>query len=284
MSKVAKILFCNCGYSNIIGDDVKAQILNALAAGPVEFEVLQDLCELAAKKDAKLKRWAKEDAIKIIACYPRAVKWLFYTAGAPLKGKKVEFLNMRTSSAKEIISLLLGGKNPAKVCKDIQLEEKGDWIPWFPVIDYDRCKHCMQCMNFCLFGVYGLSEDGQVQVINPAGCKTNCPACARMCPQTAIIFPKYTEGPINGDQVDDSDAETQNPRLDITRLANSDMLEMIRQRSKGKKRFPKDKTNHQQAGIANLLEKLDIPSDVLASLSSNEIGRLKKESERKNRG
>ena len=31
----------------------------------------------------------------------------------------------------------------------------GEWKPWFPVIDYDRCTNCMQCLSFCLFGVYG---------------------------------------------------------------------------------------------------------------------------------
>ena len=34
----------------------------------------------------------------------------------------------------------------------------GDWKPWFPVIDYDRCTNCMQCLSFCLFGVYGVDE------------------------------------------------------------------------------------------------------------------------------
>ena len=30
---------------------------------------------------------------------------------------------------------------------------------WYPVIDYDRCTNCMECIDFCLFGVYGV--DGQ---------------------------------------------------------------------------------------------------------------------------
>ncbi|MEM9803556.1 MAG: hypothetical protein AAGA20_24785, partial [Planctomycetota bacterium] len=32
--------------------------------------------------------------------------------------------------------------------------EPGAWTPWFPVIDYDRCTNCMQCLSFCLFDVY----------------------------------------------------------------------------------------------------------------------------------
>ena len=38
--------------------------------------------------------------------------------------------------------------------------QHGAWKPWFPVIDYDRCTNCMQCLSFCLFGVYGV-DDGE---------------------------------------------------------------------------------------------------------------------------
>jgi NAD-dependent dihydropyrimidine dehydrogenase PreA subunit len=65
------------------------------------------------------------------------------------------------------------------------------WKPWFPVIDYDRCTNCMQCLSFCLFDVYGVSEDNKIQVQNNDNCKTNCPACSRVCPEVAIMFPKY---------------------------------------------------------------------------------------------
>lgn len=281
MTKSSLILFCNCAYSQVISEGVKSEVLNAIKGAGVEFEAVTDLCEMSAKKNPALKRLAKENRIEIAACYPRAVKWLFHAGGAPLPQKGVEFLNMRTSSAEEIISLLLGEKTPVRSKREIQLQEKGDWIPWFPVIDYDRCKNCMQCLNFCLFGVYGLDEKGKVQVINPAGCKTNCPACARLCPQTAIIFPKYTDNPINGGEVDNSKTGTQNLDLDITSLSHSDIHELIRQRSRSKKRFSKDKTDRRQVNIASLQEQLDIPSNVLASLSSDELGRLKKNSEKK---
>ena len=81
----------------------------------------------------------------------------------------------------------------------------GEWKPWFPVIDYDRCTNCMQCLSFCLFDVYGVDDDQQIQVQKNDNCKTNCPACSRVCPEAAIMFPKYRSGPINGDVVSDSD-------------------------------------------------------------------------------
>ncbi len=173
------ILFCNCGYSDIVDSKCKAQILNELARADVDFEVVQDLCELAAKKDPKLKCWGQGDSLTIVACYPRTIKWLFNAGGVELNTEKTQFFNMRTSAAEQILSALPDKKTSSENKRAVQPEEKGDWIPWFPVIDYDRCENCMECLNFCLFGVYELSQDEQVHVAKPSGCKTNCPACAR---------------------------------------------------------------------------------------------------------
>jgi NAD-dependent dihydropyrimidine dehydrogenase PreA subunit len=69
------------------------------------------------------------------------------------------------------------------------------------VLDYDRCVNCKQCMSFCPFGVYALSEERKVEVRTPRSCKDGCPACARMCPELAIVFPKVKETPIDGAEV-----------------------------------------------------------------------------------
>ena len=29
---------------------------------------------------------------------------------------------------------------------------------WYPVIDYSRCTNCLECIDFCLFGVYGVDS------------------------------------------------------------------------------------------------------------------------------
>ena len=52
-------------------------------------------------------------------------------------------------------------------------------------------------MDFCLFGVFAV-DGASVKVVQPDHCKTDCPACARICPQNAIIFPKSEEPRLNG--------------------------------------------------------------------------------------
>jgi len=66
---------------------------------------------------------------------------------------------------------------------------------WYPVIDYDRCVNCLECLEFCLFGVYDEDGDGRPVVAEPDRCKPGCPACARVCPEHAIIFPRHPTTP-----------------------------------------------------------------------------------------
>lgn len=61
---------------------------------------------------------------------------------------------------------------------------------WYPIMDKSRCTNCGHCLQFCLFGVYSL-EEGKVVAKNPDACKSGCPACSRICPSGAIIFPLY---------------------------------------------------------------------------------------------
>lgn len=69
---------------------------------------------------------------------------------------------------------------------------------WYPVIDYDRCTNCLECLDFCLFGVYGVDAFDRIMTENQDQCKKGCPACSRVCPQQAIIFPEYKSAAIAG--------------------------------------------------------------------------------------
>jgi len=69
---------------------------------------------------------------------------------------------------------------------------------WYPVIDYSRCTNCLECLDFCLFGVYGVDSLERITVESQDSCKKGCPACSRVCPQSAIIFPEYKSPAIAG--------------------------------------------------------------------------------------
>lgn len=150
----------------------------------------------------------------------------------------------------------------------------GAWKPWFPVIDYSRCTNCMQCLSFCLFDVYGVGQDKKIQVRNQDNCKTDCPACSRVCPEVAIMFPKYRHAPINGDQVSTDDMRREAMKVDISALLGGDIYAMLRDRSaKATSRFSKERDDdralkERQNCLRKLQQEMDIPAEVLASLPS----------------
>lgn len=164
----------------------------------------------------------------------------------------------------------------------------GDWKPWFPVIDYDRCTNCMQCLSFCLFGVYGVDGGGKIQAQNHDNCKTNCPACSRVCPEAAIMFPKYKSGPINGDVVSAEDLQREKMKIDISALLGGDVYSMLRERSeRAKSRFSKERDankalTERQKCLVKLAQAGDIPAEVLMSLPApEEIARRAEEAKAK---
>jgi len=83
------------------------------------------------------------------------------------------------------------GKAPAGVRAELVDLTEPVGQRWYPVVDGQRCVNCGHCLQFCLFGVYALDAHGKVRVTNPDNCKPGCPACARICPHSAIMFPLY---------------------------------------------------------------------------------------------
>ncbi len=159
---------------------------------------------------------------------------------------------------------------------EVSGRQSKEWMPWFPVIDYDRCTNCMQCLSFCLFGVYGVDEELEIQVQNEDKCKTNCPACSRVCPEVAIMFPKYHAGPANGDEVKDEDVHRETMKIDVSALLGGNVYEKLRERSEAaKERFARERNdqralNERRKCLSKLSKEMDVPPEVLASLPSPE--------------
>lgn len=251
MASPPTILYCHCAYADALPADVREAVLAGLCASGAAFEAVADLCELAARGDPALQRLAAADGLRIVACHARAVTWLFARAGAPLPASAV-LCDMRTESPDTILARLgpgtpASGRTPTPR-PAFPEKRPGEWVAWYPVVDYDRCVNCRQCVEFCLFGTYDLDEARKVRVARPAKCKLNCPACARVCPASAIIFPKFTSGgPIAGAPGTLSEPAEQGMKTDLARLGQGDAYEALRRRAARAKAAAEAKVAKEQA-------------------------------------
>lgn len=99
------ILYCHCAFAQVVPPETKAAVLEQLSASGVSFQAVPDLCEMSARRDPALAAIAGETAGVIVACYPRAVRWLFTGAGLTLP-ESVQVLNMRETGAEDILTTL----------------------------------------------------------------------------------------------------------------------------------------------------------------------------------
>jgi len=184
-----KITLCTCRFYQRTPREKIAAMLAACRAADVLCEIVPDLCYIAATDHDKLERIASSDVV--LACQPRAVRALLGNTG------NARCIDLRTESLADIFAALSLTPVDVPVSEPVYDKLDSDWTPWFPVIDAERCTHCRKCVDFCMFGVYAVEAE-KVRVIKPESCKTDCPACARICPQNAIIFPKSDEERLNG--------------------------------------------------------------------------------------
>ncbi|HEV3144253.1 MAG TPA: ferredoxin family protein [Gemmataceae bacterium] len=96
---------------------------------------------------------------------------------------------------------------------------------WYPVIDYSRCTNCLECLDFCLFGVYGVDGQERILVENQDSCKKGCPACSRVCPEQAIMFPDFKTPAIAGAPVGAIGAL----KIDLTKLFGGEAKDALTQ-------------------------------------------------------
>lgn len=101
-----RTLFCNCTHAQVLPPEVKTAVLRHLCDSGIAFDAVADLCELSARQDPALHDLAEGGPLKIAACFPRAVKWLFASANAPLDPHSTEVLNLRTQGIDEILAAL----------------------------------------------------------------------------------------------------------------------------------------------------------------------------------
>ena len=101
------LIYCRCAYARVVPRKVKDGVLEALAASGADFDAVPDLCEMSARRDPRLAEIAGGGGATIAACYPRAVRWLFSSAGAPLDAERVTILNMREETAEVVVEAMV---------------------------------------------------------------------------------------------------------------------------------------------------------------------------------
>ena len=71
-----------------------------------------------------------------------------------------------------------------------------DKIPWYPIIDYEKCLSCGKCVDYCTLGAFAWEEkDGKKRPVvkNPYNCVVLCTGCEDQCPSEAISHPSKEE-------------------------------------------------------------------------------------------
>lgn len=106
---MTRIVYCNCSFARVLAPEAKTRVLDGLASSGLAFDAVPDLCEMSARKDPALVQIAEGD-VTIAACYPRAVRWLFSAAGAPLDAERAKVLNMRSDSPESVLDALVGAR------------------------------------------------------------------------------------------------------------------------------------------------------------------------------
>lgn len=233
------VLLCRCAHAATIPADRREAVRAGLASCGRAVAVVDDLCGLAARREPWLRDLvASAERLTVIACHPRAVRGLLGRAGANAVSTPIECHDLRSNSAESILEAIRADGPSAAPATSVDVPEEPTaetpafWRPWFPVIDYDRCVNCRQCLEFCLFGVYEADADGRVVVAHPDHCKNNCPSCARLCPHVAIMFPKIEEeSPVSG-TLDDPAQAADKVRLTREQLFKGDgsLLDKLRAR------------------------------------------------------
>lgn len=180
----------------IHGDEHRTALEDALARlcaehGGLDVLIVPDLYHLPDRFTAWDAIVALIDCKAVVSWrYPRPIECLLASHGFASDAAVIDLGGF--GSAEECFSAVAGviwasDGRPGTISEIVEpVSER-----WYPVIDASRCTNCGHCLQFCIFDVYAHDGSGRVVAVSPDNCKPGCPACSRVCPEGAIIFPCY---------------------------------------------------------------------------------------------
>jgi len=180
-------LLLRLGPQDVLAPDSREQVANHAHVAPDSVIAIDDLVKRAFEKETRplAELFSGDRELVIGTSRPRTAQALLDYAGVDMSDRLITWM-------------------PLPFDRDALNTRYG--TPWFPVIDRARCIGCGTCADYCLFSVY-TTEQGQppnkkICVTVPQYCKIGCPACARICPTGALIFPFCHEPELNGEIAD----------------------------------------------------------------------------------
>ena len=136
--------------------------------------------------------------------------------------------------------------------------------PAYAVSIGSRCTNCMECVDFCLFGVYGVDQAEQILVEQPDNCRKGCPACSRVCPENAIIFPQHKSPAIAGGAFGEAGLKIDLSKLfgapssvDVAAKERDEQLVLAGRTPVGNKQEERDAIASNRNELDDMLDELD---------------------------
>ncbi|MGD0898539.1 MAG: ferredoxin family protein [Thermoguttaceae bacterium] len=199
---VLTVVLCEARAASDAQRRLERGLADALAARPdVAFAVLPHLYDLAPGGPAVQFLQSIPGPLAVLGwLYPRAAYWVLHANGIEDRPDRIiRCFDLRgQGEGAEVLAEIDRICIPHTGCAGCVTIEETVVPRWYPVIDQRRCTNCLECLNFCLFGVFGLDNSGKVFVEQPDACRDGCPACSRICPPGAIMFPEHPDPAIAG--------------------------------------------------------------------------------------
>ena len=162
---------------------------------PFRYDLLLESAAVAAMKEFA----GRAQTVFVLGFqFPRAQQWTLESLGITPRNAVFADIREEDFSLEKLFREHFSEDSGGALENEVREISEDVWPRWYPVVDGRRCVNCKACLNFCLFGVYGTDGDGRIFVETPDACRPGCPACARVCPRKAIIFPMCEEEEIAG--------------------------------------------------------------------------------------